>query len=355
MILNSTSIAKKLVILAFLIGFLVIAKSFLMPLAIGGILAMLFLPMCKWFESKKIHRAISALLCVFILLAITGSVVSFLGWEISNLTTDLSLVKQRIIDAIDNAQEYIFNHLGISFEKQSRILANEQPSITGIMQRTGGFLARLVTNLVFTLAYVVLLLYYRIHIYQFILKLTAHEQREQMAKVISSVTRISQQYLLGLSKMIVCLWIMYTIGFSALGVKNAFFFAILCGLLEIVPFIGNITGTTLTVLAAAVQGSSLPVLGGIVITYGVVQFIQGWLLEPLIVGRQVKINPLFTIIALVLGELIWGIPGIFLAIPITAMVKTVCDHLVVLKPYGFLLGEVNSQMHASAILKKIKR
>ncbi len=164
-----------------------------------------------------------------------------------------------------------------------------------------------------------------------------------MEKVIDSVGHVSQQYLLGLSKMIVCLWVMYGVGFSLLGVKNALFFAFLCGLLEIVPFIGNLTGTTITVLVAGVHGGSFLMLAGIIGTYAVIQFIQGWVLEPLIVGSEVKINPLFTIIALVIGGLLWGLPGIFLAIPLMAMLKIVCDHIEPLKPYGFLIGAIESK------------
>ena len=92
----------------------------------------------------------------------------------------------------------------------------------------------------------------------------------------------------------------------------------------------------------ALHGASPFMLGGIVVTYGVVQFIQGWFIEPFILGPQVKINPLFTIIALVLGQLIWGIPGIILAIPLTAIVKIMCDHVELLKPYGFLIGEIKN-------------
>ena len=144
------------------------------------------------------------------------------------------------------------------------------------------------------------------------------------------------------------------IGFSILGLKNPLFFAFLCGLLEIVPFIGNITGTIITVLIAAVNGANFFVLIGIVGTYGIVQFIQGWLLEPFIVGSQVKINPLFTIIALVIGELVWGIPGIFLAIPLIAMFKIVCDHIESLKPYGFLIGEIESAKAELGFIERVK-
>ena len=85
-----------------------------------------------------------------------------------------------------------------------------------------------------------------------------------------------------------------------------------------------------------------------------IQFIQGWVLEPLILGPQVKINPLFTIIALVVGELVWGISGIFLAIPLTAMIKIVCDHIEPLKPYGFLIGEVEDNSTKISFINNLK-
>jgi predicted PurR-regulated permease PerM len=93
---------------------------------------------------------------------------------------------------------------------------------------------------------------------------------------------------------------------------------------------------------------------GIVATYVIVQFIQGWLLEPLILGPQVKINPFSTIIALVLGQLLWGIPGIFLAIPLTAMVKIIFDHFESLQPYGFLIGTIATNKQPTGLFRKIK-
>jgi len=85
----------------------------------------------------------------------------------------------------------------------------------------------------------------------------------------------------------------------------------------------------------------------------VVQFIQGWLLEPIIIGQHVRINPFTTVIALVLGNLIWGIPGIFLAIPLIAMVKIVCDHIESLKPYGFLIGDIVTGKEKKEFIKKM--
>jgi predicted PurR-regulated permease PerM len=328
-------------------------KDFLMPLSIGAVLATLFLPLCKWLESKKTPRGLAAVVCLLLLILSIASVGTLLGWQIFELTEDFELIKQRSVQVFDRAQEFIFSHVGISAEKQSQILSGQQGNITQIIQGVAGSLSSIFTYFILILVYIVLILYYRGHIKQFLIKLSSESDKSQMEKVIYNVAKVSQNYLLGLFKMIVLLWVMYGLGFSILGVHNALFFAFLCGLLEIIPFIGNLTGTSITVLVAAVQGGSSPMLIGIIVTYGIIQFIQGWVLEPLIVGSHVKINPLFTIIALVVGQLVWGLPGIFLAIPLIAMIKIICDHIEPLKPYGFLIGETTDVKKESFIANKI--
>jgi predicted PurR-regulated permease PerM len=354
MTLSATTVIKRLLLLFLVIAGMYFARAFLIPLAIGMVLATLFLPVCHWLERHRVPRSLAVALCMLVILIFISGIFTLIGWQVSSLTNDFALIKDKSVSAIDSLQQYIYTNLGISAEEQSEILKDEKPSVSAMARIIAGSLSSVITGVVFMLVYVFLFLYYRVHIKQFILLLTPADQREQTEHLIHKATRVSQQYLVGLAKMIFCLWIMYGIGFSLLGVKNAIFYAILCGLLEIVPFIGNITGTTITVVAAAVQGSSYPILGGIVATYIVVQLIQGWILEPLILGPQVRINPLFTIIALIVGELIWGIPGIILAIPLIAMFKIVCDHIEPLKPYGFLIGEIEMEKDDPGYIKRIK-
>lgn len=337
-----SSVKNKLLVLFLLVAGLYIGKGFLIPLTIGGVFATLLLPMSTWMEKSGVSRFLAVATCLLILLSVFTLIGTLFGYQVSVLSEDIALLKEKFKLYINEIQQFIFQHLGISFTDQSKIIQQEQPSFTNIMQIIAGSFTLILSNFILVLAYIFLFLYYRSHLLQFMLKLTTPAQREEMEQVIYRASHVSQQYLLGLSKMIVCLWIMYGIGFSILGVKNALFFAFLCGLFEIIPFIGNITGTTLTVLVSAIHGASLAMLGGIIITYSTVQFIQGWVLEPLILGHQVRINPFATIIALVLGGLLWGIPGIFLAIPLIAIIKIICDHIESLTPFGFLIGEVTS-------------
>lgn len=348
-------VLKKLLLLFLVVAAAYYAKAFFIPLAIGAVLATLFLPVCKWLEKRRIPRGLAAFVCMLLLLPFIAGVGALLGWQLSELTKDIPLIKQNIGEAISRSQEFIFKRLGITLAKQSQLMEEQQTIFKGVIPGLAGSLVVMFTQFILVMAYIVLFLYYRVHIRQFLIKVASTAQRSEMEQVIDSAAHVSQQYLVGLAKMIGCLWIMYSIGFALVGVKNAIIFAILCGLLEIVPFIGNITGTTLTIVVAAAQGASLPMLAGIAGTYGLVQFIQGWVIEPVILGPQVKINPLFTIIALVVGELIWGIPGIFLAIPLIAMFKIVCDHIEPLKPYGFLIGEVSSGKKQRPVIKKLRK
>ncbi len=354
MTISLSSFIKKLVLLFLVFSGLYFAKDFLIPLCIGVILATLFLPFCNWMEKKKLPKALAVLTCLATLLLFVFLIISLLGYKISGLINDIGLIKEKTIETATHIQKYIFNHLNISIDEQFRILKNEQPSYVNMAQIIIGSATSFLSRFILFLVYFVFLLYYRKHLKLFLIQLTPKAQQAEMQQIIQKVTSVSQQYLLGLSKMIFILWIMYGIGFSIIGLENAIFFAILCGLLEIVPFVGNITGTILTVMVAALHGGSLSLLGGVVITYGIVQLIQGWVLEPLILGPQVKINSLFTIIALILGELLWGIPGIILAIPLMAMFKIVCDHIETLKPYGFLIGEIETSKNEILFIKKMK-
>jgi predicted PurR-regulated permease PerM len=339
---TATSILKKILLLFLIVAGLYYAKVFLMPLSIGCILATLFLPFCNYMEKHKTPKWVAVFLCLLVLLTLMALLIATIGWQVGKLTSDYNLLQQKAIETIQLVQDYIYNQFGITIAKQNEMLKAEQPTYTSMIQSMAGSVSSILTNLILILVYVVFILYYRRHIKQFFIKITAPTQQIEMAEMINKAAHVSQQYLVGLSKMILCLWIMYAAGFGILGVKNFLFFAMLCGILEIVPFVGNITGTILTVAVAALHGASSYMIIGIVLTYGVVQFIQGWFLEPLILGPQVKINPLFTIIALVLGQLLWGIPGIILAIPITAIFKIICDHVEPLHPYGFLIGTISN-------------
>jgi predicted PurR-regulated permease PerM len=333
------------------------AAPFLIPIVFASLLAMLLLPVSKWLEKKNIGKAFSIVLAILMLIAAFGLIIFFVGYQVSDLASNSSEIEKQLSERYAQAQEYISNTLGIPPQKQEQMMKEQQSSsggkvsgmVSGIIAAIGGLL----TNILLVLVYIFLLMYFRGHLKRFILRIVPAGQSDNTRDIIDKSQAVTQKYLTGLALMILALWVMYGIGFTIVGVKNALFFAILCGTLEIVPFIGNLIGNGLAILMTLMQGGDMNVVIGIVITYAVVQFLQSYILEPLVVGSEVNINPLFTIVGLVASEVIWGIPGMVLAIPVMGVIKIICDHVEPLKPYGELIGE--DKKKESGLKTKIKR
>jgi len=305
------------------IAILYFAKPVLMPLAIAGMFALVFMPLTQWLERKGCHTVVASLLCGLLFALLVCGVVLFVFWHVQHIAADFSDIRQHFTDYLREFRRYLHDQFGMG-------------KIAGMMV---GVVISLVINLLLILVYMIMLLCLRQQVRAFILKLAPPESRGKTEIVINRSANVVQQYLRGLAIVIGFLWIMYSIGFSLVGVHTPIFFAILCGLLEIIPFVGNITGSTLTCLMALSQGGGFNMVFGVLITYILIQSIQFYIISPLVMQTQVSIHPLFTIVVLFAGDLVWGIPGMILAIPALGIVKIICDHIEVLQPFGHLLGE----------------
>ncbi|RYY29615.1 MAG: AI-2E family transporter [Sphingobacteriaceae bacterium] len=334
-------------------------KAFLVPVALAAVLAMLFLPFSQWMEKKGVNRTVAAVICVLLLIVIVVGFVSLVTWRVSNIQTNFDQIEQQASKYFNEAKNYVNKSFGVSEQQQKQIIQKQGSSTAGnvatyLAGMAGSFLGTLTTSII-VLIYIFLFLNSRSHFKKFILKLVKPEDKGNTLVIIDESTEVVQKYISGLAKMIACLWVMYGIGFSLIGVQNAIFFAILCGTLEIIPFVGNITGTSITVLMALAQGGGGGMVIGVLAVYGSVQFIQSYLLQPLVVGKDVDINPLFTIMVIILGEAIWGVGGMVLSIPLLGMVKIIFDHIEPLKPYGFLIGgEDGGKDDDTSLMDKIK-
>ena len=91
--------------------------------------------------------------------------------------------------------------------------------------------------------------------------------------------------------------------------------------------------------------------------YLLIQFIDNHFIIPRIVASKVKINALISIIVVLVGAALWGVPGMFLSIPLTAIIKVIFDHIDPLKPWGFLLGNIvpTSKLTFEFIKKKVNK
>lgn len=359
--MNKTILDRAVLVLLLIVlitGILYFAKPLLMPLAVAGILALVFLPLCRWLESKGMAQVVATILCGFIFAVIVSGILGLLFWRIRHLGGDLSAIKENFSHFLSHFRQYLRDGLGIEPPKQKDLLAvTVQPDAAGVSHMVGLIMQKLIDliiNLVLILVYMIMLLNLRHRVKEFMLKIAPPDSQVKTKMIMIRSVRVVQQYLSGLAIVIACLWVMYSIGFSILGVRNAIFFAILCGLLEIVPFVGNLTGSTLTSLMALSQGGGMQMVAGVLAIYAVIQFLQFYIISPLVMRTQVRIAPLFTILVLIAGDLIWGIPGMILAIPILGIIKIIFDNIEPLQPWGFLIGQEKPVVHRSW-LQRLKR
>jgi predicted PurR-regulated permease PerM len=322
---------------------LYLGKPVFMPLAIAGMFALVLMPLCRWLEKKGCPMVVAAIICGLVFTLLVAGIILFIVWHVQHIATDFSDIKQHFTDYMHGFRRFLHDRFGMdTLKKDSPLPIPVQPNTDGIGKMATLLMSVVISfaiDLLLILVYMIMLLALRHKIKVFILRLSSLDSKGKTEVVLTQSVQVVQQYLLGLSMVIGCLWIMYSIGFTLVGVHNPFFFAILCGILEIIPFVGNMTGSTLTSLMALSQGGGFNMVMGVLVTYALIQAIQFYIISPLVMQTQVNIHPIFTILVLFAGDLVWGIPGMILAIPALGIIKIVCDHIEPLQPVGHLLGE----------------
>lgn len=208
----------------------------------------------------------------------------------------------------------------------------------GVGSAVLGFFGFLGTSLL-TLVYIFFFLLYRRQFRNSILNFVPEERKQRTDRILRGISSVTQNYLLGKLILIICLAILYSVGLTISGVKQAILISILAAVLSLVPYIGNIIGFVLALALGMFSGGGSGAIAGIAITFAVAQFVESYVLEPYIVGEKVKLHPVFTIIAVIIGEQVWGVIGMVIGIPLLAVVKVIADHVPVLHPLGYALGE----------------
>jgi predicted PurR-regulated permease PerM len=167
----------------------------------------------------------------------------------------------------------------------------------------------------------------------------ADEQHERILEIIRKIASVCQNYIKGIMLDVLILAVLNAIGFALLGLQHPILFGVLAAVLNIIPYVGVLVGSILPVALALLTHDNSWVAAGALGVCITVQFLDNNFITPYVVGSSVSINPLTATIALIIFASIWGLMGMVLCLPLTGMLKVVCDNVEPLKPYGYLLGE----------------
>lgn len=317
---------------------LYIARLVFMPLALAGMLALVFMRLCNWLERRGIPRVVAALICGLLFTGIVAGIVLLVNWYIHRFASDDAL-QQRIGDVIRQARGFLRDQWGVNVRGTKSMWSLVGSMDAGKMTTTVvGSIVAVVMHLILIVVYMIMLLTLRGHVKEFFIRLVKPGNEPKVRTILTRSVKVAQDYIFGMMIVILYLCILYSAAFLVIGVRYAVFFAVLCGLLEIIPFVGSLTGTTLTCIMALSQGGGMHMVVWVLVSYATIQASQFYIFAPLVMREQVNLSPLFTILVLIAGDLLWGIPGMIVAIPCLAILKIVCDEVEFLQSFGFLLG-----------------
>jgi predicted PurR-regulated permease PerM len=316
-------------------------KPILMPVFFAVVLAMLMAPVCRYFDKKGWPRALSCTICVVILLCFIVGLIAIVVFQLSEFLSDIDKIRQKMDEMWKNVQNQVTHSLNITPEKQEAIVKQQAESMKqsfnagGVVRGVTGTLGGTAIILVFTF----LLLYHKEKYEQFFLKLFTEDKRSTVKQSLEQITHVSQQYLVGRILSMIFLFVLYAAALLIIGIKNALLLSAIASLLTIVPYVGPIVGGLFPFLMAAVTEDSIQPAIGVLIALIVIQAIDNYFVEPYVIGGEVRLTALSTILAILIGGTLWGIAGMILFIPLLSIFKIVFDHIKSLEPYGFLVGD----------------
>ena len=331
-----------------LIGFLalgyliVIGKELLDPMIFGFIFAILLLPVSDFLEQKcRLPRSMSSLVSILLLVGVVFGILYLVGSQISKVTDDWPMLQTQVKQSLQNLQDWIQSTFHINAESQlsyvDRTAHKIMASGTEVLGTTFGAISSLMLFYVFIMIFTFFTLLYRRLLLRFIIWVFRDENSHVVMDIVENIQSILRQYILGLLLEMVIVAAVAISVFLLIGIKYAALLGIIVGLFNIIPYIGIFTALLLSAVITFATGNVKDTVIVIISVVGIHAIDANFLL-PTIVGSKVRLNALISFIGIILGEMIWGLSGMFLSIPVIAIFKIIFDRIESLKPWGYLLG-----------------
>jgi predicted PurR-regulated permease PerM len=340
---------------------LILAKPVLIPLAFAFLVAFILFPVCQKFEAWGANKIFGAFLSIFSLFLIIAGGLYLFSTQIIDLSENLTEFKGKILEIFADATIFINQNFsfvpdmerGELLEKIKGGLSKSAGTLVGqTFSGTAAFFTGLVTSIVFTF----LILIYRDGLVHALVQFFPEDNREKAHKMFKSVQQVGQQYLFGMFIIVLVLGFTNSIGLLIIGIDNPFLFGFLAAILAIIPYAGTLIGAAIPVIYAFMSYDSIWMPISIIIFFWAVQFVESNVLTPKIVGGNLKVNAFTSILSIIIGASVWGVAGMILFLPFSAMLKVICEEYIELKPLALLIGERNyadtDAQKKSGVLKK---
>lgn len=321
-----------------------IGQDIIMPILMSFLFAVLLRPLVL-FLKKRLHfpHVFAALFAVILFITVIVGILVYMSMQISDVVSDVNTIEHNLTVHLHNIQQYIRENFHVSTREQNKYISDlSKDSMQKGKELLGGTLLSF-TNALFDLIlipiYTFLILLYRTHFMVFFSKLFAKEHHEKLQDVLLQIKVAVRSYIVGLIFEMIAVSVLTSIGFMIIGVEYPILLGIITGVLNLIPYIGILFAMLLSIVASLTGSTDLSIVIGVIVVNVIVQLIDNNVLVPMIVNSKVNINALVSIIGIIIGSALGGIYGMFLAIPVIAVLKVIFDRIDSLEPWGYLMGD----------------
>jgi predicted PurR-regulated permease PerM len=341
---------------------MIMAKTVLLPFLFAMFFAILLAPVSGKLESFRIPRFLSALGAILLGLVVIAGIGFFFYNQVLSFAEDADMFAERLEELFESADGFLATWFAfegeINLDRIVNAVVEYVQENTASLTRGLSGAASILTAVFLVPIYVYLILLFRDLLKNFLIKAFGKGEPVREHKVQTIITKIKtlvQKYITGLLMVIAILAVLNSTMMLIIGVDHAIFFGVFAAMLNVIPFIGPIMGSILPILYALITMDSLIYPLIILLGFYIIQLFESNLFTPVIVGSQVSMNALVTLLLIFIGAQIWGLAGMILFIPLGAIIKIICDEVDTLKPYGYLLGRTTGDKseERSALAKKI--
>ncbi len=326
-----------------LIAIISLGQGIIMPLLTAFFISLLLLPMLRWLMKYRVPEALAIVICIIVFALVIIGIGAFLSWQVGSFVSDIDAIRNNLNNHWNKLSGWISNRTHFTVSEQLAMIQKQASkageNIAGFMQGALVSITGIFIFLGLLPIYIFLMLFYRKLLLRFVYLWFDESEHKKLKETVVETEVIVKFYLVGLMIQIAYLTVLLGGVLFLFGIKHALLIAVTFAILNLIPYVGALIGNLIGVILTLTSSQELWQIWVVLGSIAVVQFLDNNILMPRIVGSRVKINALASIVGIVIGGTIAGVAGMFLSIPLMAVLKIVFDKTDALKQWGYLLGD----------------
>lgn len=331
-------------------------QSVFVPLSFALLIACILYPICKWMEGKGVNSIAAIALSLSLLVVFGSALVALLVWQIIGFTSEWGQLQIKLAQSWQSLSAWLTEHLHISVQSQNEwlngIQSNYSSEFIPLLKTTVGGVSILVVMLVLIPIISGLMLYERKRLVRVLHALTPHIELPELRSILNDTITTYYQFIKGMLVVYLCVGILNSVGLLLLGVPHAILFGCIAAVLTFIPYVGIMIGASLPIVVSWITFDSIYYPLGVIAIFTFVQYLEANVIFPWAVSSKLNVNTLMTIVAILVGGVIWGSSGMILFIPFLGIIKLIADRMPGWESIAILLGgneaKTNEKINPSA-------